>query len=166
MQTINACPRGHRYRASVIHRGLQTPCSRCDRLALVTLAYGDCQQPQRGCRSLGFKTEYITDFQEFCELLGVIGRYNAFHPVKVINELRPIFSKLMGVEIGREGSPVIYGYPAYWTHQEVRWQGVGSGTRIPDEERSAVCRSFLDAMGRAHADELTDSGHSLRAWWD
>jgi hypothetical protein len=164
--TINACPRGHRYRSSTLHPGRSTACPRCDRLALVALAYGDCQRPPRGCRLLHFRTESITDFQEFCELLCLIGGYNAFDPQRVIGELRAIFPMLMSVEVGREGSPVIYASAPYWRHQAIEWSGAGSGERIPEGERSILKRSFLEAMRRAEADELSDSGYALRAWWD
>ena len=167
MQTINACPRGHRYRSSLLHPGRFTPCPRCDRLTLVALAYGDRQNPPRGCRLLKFVSESITDFQECCELLSLVGpRYNAFNCTKVANELRPIFSKLMSVEIGREASPVIYAHVPYWRHQAIEWTGAGSGQPIPEEERQALTKAFLDAMRRADADELSDDGYAVRAWWD
>lgn len=167
MESINACQRGHRYRASLLHSGQYTSCPRCDRLALVALAYGDRQKPPHGCRLLHFRTEAVTDYQEFCELLSIIGSsYNAFNCSKVVNELRVVFPKLMSVEIGREASPVIYAYVPYWRHQAIEWQGAGSGEPIPDKERKAVATAFLDAMRQADADELTDEGHALRAWWD
>ena len=166
MDTINACARGHRYRARVLHPGRATTCPRCDRAVLVALAYGDCQKPPRGCRLLDFKTEAIAEFQEFCELLSLVGPYNAFQPVRVINEMRPLFPKLMSVEIGREGSPVIYGRVPYWRHQAIEWNGAGSGERIAEEERRALSSQFLEAMRRADADELSDEGYALRAWWD
>lgn len=166
METINACPRGHRYRASVLHPGQTTTCPRCDRLALVALAYGDCQRPARGCRLLNFRTESITDYQECCELLSLIGSYNAFDCRRVMAELRPIFPRLMSVEIGREYSPVAYAYLPYWTHQAIQWNGVGNGTRIPVEDREQLKQNFFEAMERAKADEISDEGYGLRAWWD
>ncbi len=166
MDTIHACPRGHRYRASILHPGQVTTCPRCDRYALVALAFGDCQRPPRGCRSLSFKTEWISDAQEAYELLLVPSEYNAYQGESVWRELRPIFPKLMGIEIGRESSPVIYAYPAYWTHQAIEWAGAGDGTPIPPEERHAVKKSFFQAMERAKADEISDTGYGLRAWWD
>ena len=164
--TINACQRGHRYRSSSLHPGKFTPCPRCDQLALVALAYGDYQNPPRGCRLLTFRSESVTDFQQCCELLSLIGRCNAFNCARVLAELRPIFSKLMSVEIGREGSPVIYAHVPYWRHQAIEWTGAGSGEPIPEEERRALTTEFLDAMRRAAADEISDEGYALRAWWD
>lgn len=167
MDTVNACLRGHRYRASVLHSGQVTACPRCDRYALIALAYGDCQSPPRGCRLLNFRTESITDYQEFCELISLIGiNHNAFDCRRVIAELRPIFPKLMGVEIGRESSPVLYAYLPYWTHQAIEWNGGGNATPIPSEGREQLKQSFLEAMERARADEISDEGYGLRAWWD
>lgn len=166
MDTINACVRGHRYLTRALDSGGTKTCSRCDRAVLVALAYGDCQNPPRGCRLLDFKTEAITDWQEFCELLGLVGPYNSFRPFRVINELRPLFSQLMSVEIGREASPVIYAHVPYWRHQAIEWRTGGSGDRIADEERRSLSSQFLAAMRRANADELSDEDHALRAWWD
>lgn len=167
MDTINACPRGHRYRANILHPGRPTPCPRCDLYTLVGLAYGDCQNPPRGGRLLSFRTESITDYQTFCEALSLIGTsYNAFEPRRAIAELRQIFPKLMSVEIGREYSPVIYAYRPYWTNQAIEWNCGGGGTRIPEEERELLKRRFFEAMERARADEITDEGYGLRAWWD
>jgi hypothetical protein len=167
MQTIKACPRGHHYRANILHPGQATACPRCDLYVLVALAYGDCQNPPRGCRLLNFRTESITDYQVFCEALSIVGTsYNGFDCRRVIAELRPIFPKLMSVEIGREGSPLIYAYPPYWTHQAIEWTGGDNGTRIPAEEREQLKKVFFEAMERANADEISDEGYALRAWWD
>lgn len=167
MDTISACPRGHRYRVTLLQPGRLTMCPRCDRVALVALAYGDCQNPARGCRLLNFKTEAVTDFQEFCELLSLVGpQYNAFRPTRVIHEIRPLFPKLMSVEIGREGSPAIYAHVPYWRNQAIEWASSGVNERIPDHERSDLSSQFLEAMRNAAADEASDEGYALRAWWD
>lgn len=166
MDTITACPRGHRYRATLSELGQLTACPRCGRFALVALGYGDCQTPQLGTRSLQFRTELITDPQEAAELLCLPGSYNGYDGRRVWHELQPIFPKLMGIEIGREASPVIYASPAYWTHQMTEWTGAGSGTRIPTEGIDLIKRLFVEAMRRAHADEIGDTGSAMRAWWD
>lgn len=166
MQTINACQRGHRYRSSILHPGQKTSCPQCDRLELVALAYGDMQNPPRACRLLDFKTEGLSSAQHVVEILDVIGGYNRFSAKVVARELLPILPKLTHVAIGREGSPVIYAGIPYWTHQAIEWQGSGMGVRISEEERQSRSRQFLEAMRRAEADELSDEGYALRAWWD
>ena len=166
MQTINACQRGHRYRSSILHPGQKTSCPRCDRLELVALAYGDMQNPPRACRLLDFKTEGLSSAQEVVEVLEIIGSYNRFFAKVVARELLPILPKLTHVAIGRECSPVIYAGIPYWTHQAIEWQGGGMGVRISEEERQSRSRQFLDAMRRADADELSDEGYAVRAWWD
>lgn len=165
MQTINACPRGHRYRANILHPGQVTTCPRCDRAALVALAYGDRQNPPRACRLLDFRTEGIVSFDEFSSLLQIAGPYNRFVPGVVEEAIRPIFPRLMSVEIGREGSPVVYAYVPFWRHQKIGHTD-GPGERIPEEERKALATEFLEAMRRASADELSGNEHRLRAWWD
>lgn len=162
--TINACPRGHRYR-SYLHGEART-CPFCDQMALVALAYGDCQQPRRACRLLTFRTELVTSMQHLAELLSLVPGYNAWDASRIIQELVPIFPRLSGVEFGREASPVLYATIPFWTHQAVKWSGSGMGERIPEETRRAIASDFLAAMERAEADELTFDGHRARAWWD
>ena len=62
MQITHTCPNGHGYRALLMQPGKLSRCPRCDQAELLTLAYGDCQNPPRGCRLLEFKTELIRDF--------------------------------------------------------------------------------------------------------
>lgn len=166
MDTINACTRGHRYRASILHPGETTSCPRCDRAELMALAYGDTQKPPRACRLLTFRTETITSFDECLALLEIVGPYNLFDPVRVAQELRPIFSRLMSLEIGRESSPVIYAVVPFWKHQEIQSNGFGPPQRIPEDERKQLGGEFLRAMERAEADELSGDDYRYRAWWD
>jgi hypothetical protein len=166
MDTINACPRGHRYRASLIQLGRSAVCPICDQIALVALAYGDCQNPPRGCRLLTFRTEILSSFQLCSEVMSLVPSYNAWCVRTVLRELGPVFPKLSGIEFGREGSPVIYADIPYWTHQASEWNGGGMGERILDEERKEAAKAFLDAMSRAQAHELTFDGNKARAWWD
>jgi hypothetical protein len=162
---INACPRGHRYR-SFLRTEERRTCPSCDQIALVALAYGDCQQPRRSCRLLTFRTEHVTSMQHLAELLSLVPGYNAWDASRVIRELSPVFPRLSGIEFGREGSPVLYATIPFWTHQAIKWVGSGMGERIPSEERGVIAGDFLKAMERADADELTFDGHRARAWWD
>lgn len=100
MDTIIACPRGHRYRVFVLSRNKFTTCPRCDLAELIALAYGDCQKPPRSCRLLNFRSEPIQDFQVLSEMLSLIWPYNRFRPTAVLRELGPLFPKLSGIEIG------------------------------------------------------------------
>ena len=166
MDQIVACPRGHRYRSTVLNLESRTTCPRCDLADLICLAYGDCQAPPRGCRLLTFRSEPITDFGVLCEVLHLVGRYNRFNPATVLSELEPLFPRLSAVEVGREGSPVIYARVPHWTHQAVRWCQTGMGTPLTNQHRHEIGESFLGAMKRAQADELSDYGTTCRAWWD
>lgn len=163
---IHTCERGHPYRSSELPAGSRPTCPRCDRADLVALAYGDCQEPPRACRLLHFVTETLTSWEEVRELLQVVGNYNAFSPEAVARELKPLFPYLSGVDIGREGSPVLYARVPHWTHQAINWKGGSMGSPIPPETRKALGESFLAAMRRAGADETSDEGYVFRAWWD
>jgi len=166
METIIACPRGHRYRVFALSRNNVTTCPRCDLAELIALAYGDCQKPPRSCRLLNFRSEPIQDFQVLSEVLSLIGPYNRFRPTAVLRELGPLFPKLSAIEIGRESSPVLYARVPYWTHQAIQWTGTGMGVQIAAGERNALGNGFLKAMERAEADSLSDDGRAFRAWWD
>lgn len=166
MDEIVGCPKGHCYRSTVVSRESRTTCPRCDLADLISLAYGDCQIPPRSCRLLDFRSEPVTDFDVLCEILRLVGRYNRFNPSKVLSELEPLFPRLSGVEIGRAGSPVIYARVPHWTHQAIRWCEPGMGTPLTDHHRHEIARSFMEAMRRAQADELSDDGATCRAWWD
>lgn len=167
MDRICNCPRGHRYRTSTLHPGKETTCPRCDRAELMALAYGDCQTPPRACRLLDFRTEAITSLDECLALLEIVGPYGHFDPDRVGQELRPIFPRLMSLEIGREGSPVIYAAVPFWRHQEIRSNGLGPPEQIPADERKQLGDDFLKAMERAEADELSViNEYRHRAWWD
>lgn len=151
---------------------------------LVRRAYGDCNGLP--CRLLHFHTEGHKDFAEVADCLAIIGGYNAFQAGRVIEALRPVFPRLSSVEIGREGSPVIYAYVPHWTHQAIGHEGYGMGEPLSDEARREIGADFIEAMRKARADELSvdePDGHrwitsradmrslphapyKMRAWWD
>lgn len=161
---VYACTRGHRYAASTQSR--TAACPKCDLIELMTLAYGDCQEPPRATRLLEFRAEQQRCWEDVLALLKVIGRYNHFAPDIVGRELERVFPRLSGIEIGREASPVLYARVPYWTHQAIAWRGSGMGSPLDGEERKDIAASFLAAMRRAYADEAEDLGFALRAWWD
>ena len=94
-------------------------------------------------RSLSFRVGFYRDWDAAFECLRIIDRYNDFNAERVIAALEP-FAKDDGVsyiEVGREGSPVLY---------------IKYG---PLEE-------IAEALRNAAADELDIEGSYLRAWWD
>ncbi|MGH2705895.1 MAG: hypothetical protein ACRDJ4_12620 [Actinomycetota bacterium] len=117
--TIRACERGHRCPDSLPCQRQRATCPKCDLIELVALAYGDCQTPPRGARLLTFRTEMISEAALLSQVVGQVPGYNAWRSHTVLTELRPIFPKLMGVEFGREASPVLYAFVPYWRHQAV-----------------------------------------------
>lgn len=136
-----------------------------DAVQLVKYGYGDMHSLTT--RSLDFRTEEFENYETCAAALKLVSGYNNFDGPKVAKYLAEFWSQLMGVQFGREGSPVLYLKVPYWTHQAHGAQGT-SGTRVPDEERQFVVQNLL-RLGKlleadeAHVDERTGA---VRLWWD
>lgn len=114
------------------------------RRQLVALCYGDCQTPPLAARSLHFRTERLS-VREARSLLDVIGGYNRFEPDRTAAVLKAFEGNdHVTVEVGREGSPVIY------------------VTAVDDKTRAAVKRALV----KARPSELSEECFTIRAWWD
>ena len=113
--------------------------------------------------------------------LAAIGEYNEFEPRLVWEKLKPIIGEFRGVQIGREGSPVIYLWLPYW-----EWQKMKYGNKRPKdkdeglshEEIEELKRRAIKALREAKADEAEEVKYVLedgetvvlfdvvRGWWD
>lgn len=137
---------------------------------MVRLGYGDTQDPPLQARSLDFRTEMITSFDEFSSCLRAIGEYNCFDAEKVIDALGPLWSQLMYVNVGRECSPVIYVHLPCWTHQRIGERG-GWGEPLGNEAILELAGRVRLALRAAEADEVGSEViggmvHTVRGWWD
>jgi len=100
------------------------------------------------------------------QLVEAIGPYNGFDPDKVKEIIRRFRGRVMGWEIGREYSPVIYVHLPYWTHQRED-SAEAWGERIPPEEMEELKRELIEAFKEARVDEIEEVVPSvLRFWWD
>lgn len=97
-------------------------------------------------RSLNFRVPF-TNFRDAARAIRAIGSYNYFDGDAVAEVLEP--SMLAGIEVGREGSPVLY----FHFHM---------GTTVADR------LSLMHELRLVHADEVDydEAEHKIRAWWD
>lgn len=136
---------------------------------LVALAYGDCQEPQKKCRLLQFRTEPMSDLETAKRLIRLIGPYNEFDPDKVCAAIDKIGSKVSAFEIGREYSPVIYVHLPCWTNQMIENKGVAKSRPLDQLEAATLKTLVKDALQGAKPDELDEESNRsdvIRAWWD
>jgi hypothetical protein len=118
--------------------------------------------------SLDFRTQ-VMDAGTFRECMAAIGGYNRFSGTAAADAIGAIFGELMSVDVGREGSVVLYLYVPFTAQQRI---GTSEGSEpIPDEEREALAER-IRALGRElHADEIDAMDfdgrpYRIRLWWD
>lgn len=105
---------------------------------------------EENTRNLAFRVGFTTwgdGVENAIAAIKAVGPYNAFEPDTVIEQLQAHWPKIRYIEVGREGSPVIY------------------ITVSDDKDKDTIEL----AMTRSHADELDWEGHRnniLRAWFD
>jgi site-specific DNA-adenine methylase len=72
----------------------------------------------------------------------------------------------MEVCFGREGSPVIYIDPPYWTHQASN-NNNKIGRKFTEEERKDMIQQIKFTLSSLKPDELSVNNFgTVRAWWD
>lgn len=139
------------------------PCK--DAVELIRYVYGDSNGLKT--RSLDFKSETITDFEQFKAMVRVIDRYNAFDAEAVIEALKSIWPALMSVQIAREGSPALYFKLPYWTGQMIGAPNEAGSVRLAEGEIKLIELELREALRDLEADEIDlQYGYVLRAWWD
>ncbi len=73
---------------------------------------------------------------------------------------------VMEVQFGREGSPVVYVDPPYWTHQASNSKD-REGRMYGKEERAYMFKEIELALRKLDPDELDYvEFYGVRAWWD
>ena len=135
---------------------------RSDFVELIRYVYGDSNG--KLTRSLDFKSEGVSDFETFAEALKASGSYNAFEAEKTIEAFRSIWDEIGGVEIAREGSPVLYVVIPFFTNQ--RTIGSSYGERIDSGKRKKLIDEIKAIAKDLEADEITDDEYRVRIWWD
>jgi hypothetical protein len=118
--------------------------------------------------SLDFRTQ-VMDAGTFRDCMTVIGGYNKFSGADTADAIGRIFGELMSVDVGREGSVVLYLYVPFTKQQRI---GTHEGSDpIPDREREAFAGDICRIGRELHADEIDIKEHDgrpyyVRLWWD
>lgn len=105
---------------------------------------------------------------ELADAIEQIQSYNNFRGPDLACQLQYLHQKgyIMNARFGREGSPVIYIKPPYWTNQASNGQR-DSKRPYSEAERNEMKTEILKSLKRLDPDELNDTGlYGIRAWWD
>jgi hypothetical protein len=134
---------------------------------LVKLVYGeDFHLP---ARLLDTKIEaHGKQVLDLADAIEQIQSYNNFRGPKLACQLQYLHQKgyVMDAKFGREGSPVIYINPPYWTHQASNSRE-RNGRAYSQIEYQHMKNEILRSLKRLEPDELDDTGlYGIRAWWD
>jgi len=134
--------------------------------------------------SLHFRVQ-TGDLETFRACVHAIGAYNEFSPAAVSLRLGEIFGECECMEVGREGSPVIYAHLPFWSGQRADraraacGRTPGGNRKYEESERRALAsrvKTVGAALGASEIDELTVPETALglpagtliavRLWWD
>lgn len=134
----------------------------------VRIGFGPLVLGERGFQSTQFLTPPLSTAQA-AELVRVVPEYGPFKGEAVAEGIERFAGRVMGVQFGREGSPVLYVQLPYWTHQ---WEGPVPhtvGTRISDEETRQLVEELRKVfVGGLSAEEFsadTIDKRKIRIWW-
>ncbi|MGF6881708.1 hypothetical protein ABH933_001219 [Nocardia sp. GP40] len=137
---------------------------------------------------LGYRTSLewtvrITDWPTFTAVMDVVGGYNCFDGHRVARTFEPPFYTAMGIEFGREGSPVMYVDVPFYPNQRIG-SDARTGGRYTDEQRREYAALVIDWARRMRADEISvqqfpsppdnrdvegkpgPHPYRIRLWWD
>lgn len=140
-----------------------------DFLEMFQRAYGDLFG--YNSRLLSFVSDRIDDFSTLEEAVKLIGSYNNFEAVRVLGVLKKYWPLVGSVQIGREGSPVLYISIPFWTSQ-TNGGFNGEPQPIAVETRRQLATDICDAFAKIGADEadIKMAGgvmiNNVRVWWD
>jgi len=134
---------------------------------LVKLVYGeDFHLP---ARLLDTKIEaHGSQVLDLADAIEQIESYNNFQGPKLACQLQYLHNMgyVMEARFGREGSPVIYINPPYWTNQASN-DTEEARIELTARERAEIKKRIVESLKRLEPDELDDTGlYGIRAWWD
>ena len=134
---------------------------------LVKLVYGeDFHLPARLLHTkIGACRNGVLDLASAVEK---VESYNNFRGSELAREIQHLHHKgyVMEARFGREGSPVIYITPPYWTHQASNYEE-GRSRLYSQLERDIMKTQICKSLRQLEPDELDDTElYGIRAWWD
>jgi hypothetical protein len=134
----------------------------------VRIGFGPQVLGQRGFQSTHFLTPPLSTTQA-AQLVLVVPEYGPFKGAAVAEGIKRFAGRVMSVEFGREGSPVLYFHLPYWTHQREGPITHHAGTRIPDAENARLVdelhKVFVDELGAEEFGPDSIEKRKIRIWW-
>jgi len=134
----------------------------------VRIGFGPRVLGQRGFQSTEFLTPPLSTKQA-SQLVLVVPEYGRFKGALVAEGIRRFTGRVMSIQFGREGSPVLYVQLPYWTHQREGPITHQMGTRIPDEEHKRLVEElrkvFVDELSAEEFGPDTIDKRRIRIWW-
>ena len=130
----------------------------------VKIIFGDVFK--KPVRMLNARTEETKDIPALAEAIRLVTSYNNFVGDMVADLLLKAHEKglLMGAEFGREGSPVLYLHPPYWSSQRTNEkENANSAEKIDAKEQAVKLQSIFAA---ALPNENNIEYNIVRLWWD
>lgn len=88
-------------------------------------------------------------------LLDAAGPYNDFDPDRVLAALAEVLPEAMGIEFGRESSPVLYVDIPFWTHQRMGDETRTQGRLLEEAERVKIAQAVVDALRECAAETVS-----------
>ncbi len=104
--------------------------------------------------SLDFKTTTVPP-RNAKRLVSAIGGYNEFEPRKVNKAIDKIQDVVGSIEVGREGSPVLY------IHLSPNWQLEQNKERVKEAFKEAKADEVDEVEGL-----FGSKTNTIRVWWD
>ena len=96
----------------------------------------------------------------------MIGKYNNFDPEKVNEAMKVIWPVISYVQIGREGSPVLYVNIPYWDNQRTMGSDSAQAVKLTKEEQNNIIFSLKKEIYKTLPDEVSVENNVVRLWWD
>lgn len=134
----------------------------------VRIGFGPQILGQRGFQSTEFLTPPLSTTQA-AELVRIVPEYGTFKGASVAEGIKRFAGRVISVQFGREGSPVLYVQLPYWTHQREGPITRGMGTRISEEDNKRLVEElrkvFVDELGAEEFGSDAIDSRKVRIWW-
>jgi hypothetical protein len=134
----------------------------------VRIGFGPQVLGQRGFQSTEFLTPPLST-QQASQLVLVVPEYGPFKGASVAEGIKRFSGRVMSIQFGREGSPVLYLQLPYWTHQREGPITHKMGTRIPEKEHNRLVEElrkvFVEDLGAEEFGPDSIDKRKIRIWW-
>jgi hypothetical protein len=134
----------------------------------VRIGFGPQILGQRGFQSTQFLSPPLSTTQA-AQLVLVVPEYGSFKGASVADGIKRFSGRVLSVQFGREGSPVLYIDLPYWTHQREGPFPRENGTRISEAENTRLVEElrkvFVDELAAEEFGPDPINKRRIRIWW-